>query len=89
VNANKNWNLAFSPTNYTANIANAGTLAEGVLFADLEEVSLAFQWTPTSPLGPIETNNLTPNPSKTDDVIDTAVPTFAAGLAQLPEFQLY
>jgi uncharacterized protein (DUF1800 family) len=83
VNSKKNWNLAFSPTNYTANIPNAGTLAEGVLFSDLEDGSLAFS------LGPIETNGLTPNPTKTDDVIDTAVPTFAAGLAQLPEFQLY
>ncbi len=83
VNTTKNWDLAFDPNNYTKYIANAGTLAEGVLFSDLEDVSLAFT------LGPIESGELAPNPTKTDDVIGTAVPTFAQDLAQLPEFQLY
>ncbi len=83
VNSNKNWDLVFSPETYAGQITDSGTLAEGVLFSDLEQMSLAFT------LGPIESGELAPNPTKTDDVIDTQVPTFAPALAQLPEFQLY
>ncbi len=75
--------LTFSATTYADQIANADTLAEGVLFSDLEEISLAFT------LGPIESTQLAPDPTKTDDVIGTQVPTFAPDLAQLPEFQLF
>lgn len=75
--------MTFSATTYADQIANADTLAEGVLFSDLEEISLAFT------LGPIESTQLAPDPTKTDDVIGTQVPTFAPDLAQLPEFQLF
>ncbi|HEY3876737.1 MAG TPA: DUF1800 family protein [Candidatus Kapabacteria bacterium] len=82
---NKKSQLTFSEDTYAGQIANAGTLEESVLFGDLEEVSLAV------PLGPIEstgTYGLAKNPTKTDDVIGTDVPTFAVALSQLPEFQL-
>jgi uncharacterized protein (DUF1800 family) len=80
---NKKSQLTFNENTYAGQIANAGTLAEGVLFSDLENVSLEFT------LGPIESGALAPDPSKTDDVIGTQVPSFALALAQLPEFQLF
>ena len=79
---NKKTLLTFNENTYANQIANAGTLAEGVLFSELENVSLEFT------LGPIESGALAPYPSKMDDVIGTQVPTFAPALAQLPEFQL-
>ncbi len=75
--------LTFSASTYADQIANAGTITEAELFSDLENVSLAFT------LGTIESGGLAPNPSKTDDVIGTQVPSFGPALAQLPEFQLY
>ncbi len=75
--------LTFSETTYANEIANASSLPESQLFSDLENASLAFT------LGPIESGDLAPNPTKTDDVIGTDVPTFAIDLAQLPEFQLF
>jgi uncharacterized protein (DUF1800 family) len=80
---NKKSQLTFNENTYADQIANAGTLAEGVLFSDLENVSLEFT------LGPIEYGALAPDPSKTDDVIGTQVPSFAPALAQLPEFKLF
>ncbi|HET6401548.1 MAG TPA: DUF1800 family protein [Candidatus Kapabacteria bacterium] len=80
---NKKTPLTFNENTYADQIANAGTLAEGVLFSDLENVSLEFT------LGPIESGALAPDPSKTDDVIGTQVPSFAPAMAQLPEFQLF
>ncbi len=74
---------AFSPETYANQITNAGTLEESVLFSDLEDVSLAFM------LGTTESDSLAPNPTKTDDVIGTDVPSFAVALSQLPEFQLF
>ena len=72
----------FSPSAYASQIPNYGTLDEGQLFGDLENVSLAFT------LGPIESGELAPNPSSTTDLVDNAVPLFAPLLALLPEFQL-
>ncbi len=83
VNSGKNWDLQFSADTYANQIASASTLAEGVLLSDLEDVSLAFT------LRPIESAELAPDPTKTDDVIGTQVPTFAPALSQLPEFQLF
>jgi uncharacterized protein (DUF1800 family) len=81
VNPSKNWDLAFNENTYAGQIPNWTTEAQ--LTQGLEDVSLSFT------LGPIESATLDPDPTKSQDVVDTTIPTFAPALAQLPEFQLF
>lgn len=76
----------FNPYTYASQVPNGGSTtatAEQILPA-LEKISLAFS------LGPIESNELNPDPTATDvaDNLIAGASGFAIKLAQLPEFQL-
>ena len=80
----------FNFANYFEQIPSADTQTEGQLAQALENLSLAFQTTPTSVLGPIESAQLAPDPSLALDVIDVMGQYgFASDLTGLPEFQLF
>ncbi len=94
VNSKKNWDLAFSADGYALQIQNSTSISDTALSQALENLSLAFQTTPTSVLGPIESTILDTeiqgtykDPNYQYNTL--GVQNFAEVLTDLPEFQLF